>query len=80
MTKMEFVVHIRAPVQKVYDYTVDPHHWPDWYPGTTAVMGAPTAPKPGDVWEENVTVAHLPLRFVWRATSVEPPHPKTRIA
>ncbi len=74
MTKLEFVVHVRAPIDEVYAYTVNPNHWPDWYPGTTAVAGAPAVPKQGDTWEESVTVAKLPLRFVWRAVSLDPPH------
>lgn len=73
MTKLEFAITVDAPMRKVYEYTVNPNHWTAWYPGTTQVDGAPLAPRPGDVWHENVTVAGLPLRFQWRAASVEAP-------
>ncbi|NPV60197.1 MAG: hypothetical protein HPY75_11110 [Actinobacteria bacterium] len=68
-------VHVRRPIEEVFDYLTTAANWPRWHPATVSVSGAVDHPAlEGEVIVEKVK--HGPLRdtFAWEVVERRAPH------
>lgn len=68
-------IHLRRPIQEVFDFVTTPANWPTWHPSSLAVTGA--ADHSLDVGEEVTEQFRVAGRYgtvVWSVRQRQAPH------
>jgi len=67
MTDVCVSIHIKQPVEKVFDYITTASNWPEWHPSTVRVSGAVFHPAlEGETIVETVRFGIARDRFTWK--------------
>ena len=74
MTNVCVSIHIKQPVEKVFDYVTTASNWPKWHPSTVSVSGAVFHPAlEGETIVEKVKFGIARDRFTWKVEERKPP-------
>ncbi len=75
MTRIYTTIHIRNPIEQVFDYVTTPANWPQWHPSSLGVSGAADhSLEVGEQVTEEFRVAGRRGRVVWTVLEREAPH------
>jgi uncharacterized protein YndB with AHSA1/START domain len=67
MSRIDKTIHIRKPVEQVFEFVTTPVNWPRWHPSSLAVSGAMDhSLEVGEQVTEEFLVAGRRGRVVWR--------------
>ncbi|MDX1616415.1 MAG: SRPBCC family protein [Candidatus Promineifilaceae bacterium] len=75
MPRVEFIEHIDAPAQKVWDFISNLDRVPEWVTLTKEMhFVSDRPPKEGTVYRELTEVAGFATETEWRISAFDPPH------
>jgi uncharacterized protein YndB with AHSA1/START domain len=74
MTRIYTTIHIRKPIEQVFDYVTTPANWPRWHPSSLAVSGSTDhSLAVGEQVREEFRVAGRHGYVVWTVREREAP-------
>jgi uncharacterized protein YndB with AHSA1/START domain len=75
VTNVCVAVHVKQPVEKVFDYITTASNWPEWHPSTVRVSGAVFHPAlEGETIVETVRLGIARDRFTWKVEERQAPN------
>jgi len=73
-TRIDNLIDIAAPPERVFGYVTAPVNWPRWHPQSRAVSGVVDGtPRPGEKTVEDFEIAGRKGRATWTSIAVDAP-------